>query len=290
MKKTFVRALLLAALSIFSADYNLFSAKPPTHSKADSKRFSAAKKPERGDANLPVKIKPPPGLFEENKGQFGESVKFLSRGKNFNLLLGSNEIVYQMTEPDCQSKKKDAARRAAKPCKTVSLKMKLLGAERGATLGGVDEAVTKTGYALGGDAGEWIDGVRNYNSARYRNVYRGIDAVFRGSGESIEYDFHVAPEADPNSVRLKFDGAKKFQIDADGDLVFKFKGVELRHRKPVAYQIIAGERREISARYVLLGKTTVGFKVGEYDRRAELIIDPDSLRFVSRLPRRLGQR
>lgn len=90
----------------------------------------------------------------------------------------------------------------------------------------------------------------------------------------MEYDFHILPEAAPKMIQLEFEGMKKTKIDRSGNLVFKLKGVELRHQKLVAYQIIDGEKREVFAEFVLLGKNQVGFKVGDYDSTQELIIDP----------------
>ena len=110
---------------------------------------------------------------------------------------------------------------------------------------------------------------------RYQNVYDKIDAVFRGSEQqNLEYDFRLALEADPNLIQLEFSGTKKMKIDSRGELVLKFKGGELRHRQPIAYQIIDGEKRVIESRFVLLGKNRVGFALGDYDRTKELVIDP----------------
>jgi Beta-propeller repeat len=84
----------------------------------------------------------------------------------------------------------------------------------------------------------------------------------------------VAPGADPNLIKLGFDGADKIEIDAQGDLVLKTANGEVRQRKPVAYQRVDGSKREIISRYALKGGQEVVFELGEYDHARPLVIDP----------------
>lgn len=65
-----------------------------------------------------------------------------------------------------------------------------------------------------------LNNISNYNSVQYQNIYQGTNLGFRSSEQNLEYDFHIASEADPNLIQLKFEGAKSFRLDADGKLVF----------------------------------------------------------------------
>ena len=105
-------------------------------------------------------------------------------------------------------------------------------------------------------------------------VCPGIDLVFHGSQRQLEYDFVVAPGANPNSIRLRFHGADQVRIDATGDLLVRVGGQEMRQHKPVVYQESAGVRHEVSGGYVLDEKRQVGFRVSEYNTNQPLIIDP----------------
>src|SRR5579864_2660621 len=42
-----------------------------------------------------------------------------------------------------------------------------------------------------------------------RHLYPGVDAIFYGNGEHLEYDLVVSPGADLRRLRLRFDGARK---------------------------------------------------------------------------------
>ena len=50
--------------------------------------------------------------------------------------------------------------------------------------------------------------IPTYAQVQYQDVYPGIGLVYYGNQQQLEYDFHVAPEADPSQIRLRFAGAE----------------------------------------------------------------------------------
>jgi Beta-propeller repeat len=199
-----------------------------------------------------------PLLFEINKGQTDRQAEFISRGAGYTLYLTKTEAVFSLKTNDAQSHD--------------VLRMKLGGANKGATLEASDEAITKTNYYIGKKK---FENVSNYRKVNYKKLYDGIDAVFYGNANNrLEYDFTVAPNADAAQIELTFDGAENVSIDDAGNLVLKTENTELVQQKPFAYQIIEGETHEIASRYVLSNKNTVKFELGEYDKSKTLIIDP----------------
>src|SRR6266403_206038 len=105
-------------------------------------------------------------------------------------------------------------------------------------------------------------------------AYTEKGLVFYGNQRRLEYDFVVAPGADPKAIALRVEGARKMRINAHGDLVLSVSGGEVELRKPVVYQNVRGERRDIPGRYVFAGDHRVTFAVGSYDRSEPLILDP----------------
>ena len=77
----------------------------------------------------------------------------------------------------------------------------------------------KSHYYAGSDPEAWVRNVPHYDSVIYRQVYRGIDLVYRGNQGRLEYDFQVAPGADPDLIELDFDGIDRLEINAAGDLI-----------------------------------------------------------------------
>jgi hypothetical protein len=151
--------------------------------------------------------------------------------------------------------------------------MKLLGANRLARHHASDLQPGRSNYFLG-DRSRWRTDVPHYGRIEYEDVFPGITAVYHGTTQALEYDFVVAPGAEPGKIRLSFDGTKSVRIDENGDLVLDTGTGEVRHRKPVLYQEIDGKRHLRAGRYVMRGRNEVGFLALDYDRKRPLVIDP----------------
>ena len=201
-----------------------------------------------------------PLQFEENRGQTHKDVRFLSRGAGYSLYLTSGEAVLVLTKPKTQD--------------SVALRMNLVGAARKPVVSGLEKQPGKANYFIGSDPTTWRTNVPTYARVRYREVYPGIDLVYYGNQRQLEYDFVVAPGADPRKIVLGFRGADKIEIDAQGELVLHAAGGDIRQHKPVIYQEIDGVRREIASGYQRKGVNRVGFQVAAYDTTRPLIVDP----------------
>jgi len=116
--------------------------------------------------------------------------------------------------------------------------------------------------------------VPTYSRVAYRGVWPGIDASFYGRQRRLEYDFNLGPHADPGRIVLKLSGAGRVRVDKRGDLVIGLRGGTVRELAPRAYQEVAGRHTPVSSRYVLLAGDRVAVRVGAYDRRRPLVIDP----------------
>jgi hypothetical protein len=109
----------------------------------------------------------------------------------------------------------------------------------------------------------------------YDDVYPGIDLVYYGTTQrQLEYDFILAPGADPSEVRLAFDGADRVQLDESGDLILHAAGSSVRLAAPVSYQHLNGRRVEVTSSYALGAAGEVRFEVESYDATQPLVIDP----------------
>jgi hypothetical protein len=102
------------------------------------------------------------------------------------------------------------------------LRMRLVGANAKATVTGAEELPGKSNYFIGNDPKKWRTNVSSYARVKYEGVYPGVDLVYYGNQRQLEYDFVVAPGADPNRIRLSFAGAEGMRVDAaSGDLVHR---------------------------------------------------------------------
>src|SRR5882762_6696924 len=223
-----------------------------------------------------------PLSFEANQGQTDSRVKFLARGQGYTLFLtqgGEAVLTLHKSAPKPKSLRAAAHAPAAEPePETVTpsavVRMSLAGANRTPQLEGVDELAGKANYFIGNDQTKWRTNVPLFTKVKYRDVDRGVDLMYYGNQKELEYDFIVAPGADPHSVTLKFMGQKKLSLDAQGGLVLGVKGSEVRLEKPRIYQEIDGAQKEISGGYEFKNAHEVSFQVAAYDRNRPLIIDP----------------
>lgn len=198
--------------------------------------------------------------FEENTGQTDERVRYISRGAGYTLFLTPTETVLSLTGMDRERK-----------TATTSLRMSFAGS-REASVQGKELQTGRSQYFIGSDATQWRS-VRHFGRVTYETLYPGIDAVFYGNQKQMEYDFIVAPGADPKQIRLKFDGVRSVSTASNGDLVLHTELGDVRQLRPVIYQEVKGKRKTIDGRYVVNGKEA-SFEVASYDRRKALVIDP----------------
>ena len=112
-----------------------------------------------------------------------------------------------------------------------------MGANPKAKVVGLDELPGKSNYFIGNDPKKWRTNVPSYARVKYEGVYPGVDLVYYGNQRQLEYDFVVAPGADPNQIKLSFAGADGMRVDAaSGDLVLNLGDDEVRFHKPAVYQ------------------------------------------------------
>ena len=187
-----------------------------------------------------------PLTFEPNRGQFVPEVLYGGRGPGFRVALTPAGAVFAS--------------------RTAEVRWTLVGANDAARATPVRRLGGVTHYLIG-ERTQWLRGVPNYGGVRLQAVWPGIDLEYYGNPDRLEYDFHIAPGADPAAIRLRFD--RPVSLSADGAL----QAGAVRFEPPVAYQESGGERRQVDARFAI-EDGVAHFRVGEYDRSKALVIDP----------------
>jgi hypothetical protein len=133
----------------------------------------------------------------------------------------------------------------------------------------------KANYFIGRDPKRWRTGVRTYGKIKYSGIYPGIDLICYGKRGRLEFDFVLAPGADPDNIRHHLDAPGPLSIRKDGTLSVATPGGSFGLMGPEIYQVRNGNRVPLSGRFVLSSDTrTVGIRVAKYDHQAQLIIDP----------------
>lgn len=200
-----------------------------------------------------------PMAFELNQGQTEPAVHFSARGQGYGLYLTSNEAVLSLRAASSQSE-------------TV-VRMKIAGISSHARVSGTDELSGVSNYFVGNDPSHWHTNIPNYAKVKYSGVYPGIDLVYYGNQQALEYDFVVAPGASPDAIALDFKGVQGLRVSEAGDLVLVTGNGDLLQHKPLIYQYVDGQRHVVDGSYVVEGKRA-RFQVARYDHTQPLVIDP----------------
>jgi uncharacterized protein (TIGR03437 family) len=151
-----------------------------------------------------------------------------------------------------------------------AVRMRFVGAQDHAAPAGIDPLPSRSNYFIGSDPSRWRSNVTNYEKVRYTGIYPNVDLAYHGNDGRLEYDFVLAPGADPRLLRQVFDGATRITVDRNGDLLVRAGNQLLRFKKPIASQ----DGQPVEVRYVLRSRREAGFRLGRYDAKKALVIDP----------------
>ena len=197
-----------------------------------------------------------PLVFEPNYGQTDASVRFLSRGDRYGLFLTDTDAVVSLA--------------GSKP---ALVRMSLVGQNPHPAIAGSGLQPGSSHYVKGAVASKWQDSVPHFLKVDYRGVYPGVDLSYYGNQRQLEYDFTVAPHANPKSIELEFSGVDQVTINDQGDLILHTSAGEIRHQRPHVFQQRNGNEIAVTGQFVLLDADKVGFNIGAYDAALPLIID-----------------
>ena len=244
-----------------------------------------------------------PLQFEANHGQVDALVKFLSRGSGYTLFLTPTESVMVLQQraaaPPANDVHDPLAMTEPAPIKQSVVRMKLEGANPSPAIDGMEQLPGIVNYFIGNDPAKWRTKIPTYAKVHYTEAYPGIDLAYYGNQGKLEYDFLVAPGADPSQIKLAFEGASEVKVAASGDLLLTTALGEVRLQKPVVYQVGAdGHKTLVAGNYVLQptlsvsspshgeekGEGTlyasrrtnhdVGIQLAAYDHNKPVVIDP----------------
>lgn len=237
-------------LKLFTALLTAAALLAPFSSAAEQARDAGAKR------NAVEKFATLPLSFEPTES----AARFLAHSGSYTVSVGVRESSVAVTD--------------AKSSKVQALRFGFDHANPAARLEAIELQPGVTNYYLGQDSSKWRLGVKHYAKLREQGVYPGVDVVYYGDNRRLEFDFVVAPKADPSVIAMSFSGMEKLYKDANGDLVAELNGKSVRFVKPNAYQKIAGVAKPVAVDYGLAAVGNVRLQIGDYDKNAELIIDP----------------
>jgi len=198
-----------------------------------------------------------PLSFIENRGQSPEDVRFMVRIEGPMVLFTPSEVVFRLSCGNNSS----------------AVHMAFENSSPGEIIG-EEQLPGRANFFLGNDSSQWISDIPTFGEIRYKELYPGVDLVFKGTEGYLKHELSLDPGANLSKIVLTYSGQDKLNLAEDGSLLIETSAGNLTDSMPICYQEINGRREIVEGRYRLVGDNGVGFEIVDYDRRYPLVIDP----------------
>jgi len=219
-----------------------------------------------------------PLRFEPNRGQADARVNFLTRNQRYTLFLMPAEIQLALNRHGVDQAEPELGpypdQKHPASGSTGLVRIHLEDSNPRAELKPHGLLPGTTNYIFGDDPGRWHVDIANYEHVEYREIYPGIQLVFYGRQGELEFDFVVAAGADPETIRLAFEGIENMSLDEIGNLIVNTAAGRLTLHKPLIYQENHGKRNPVSGGFVRVDANHIRFQVAAFDTGRTLVIDP----------------
>jgi len=227
-----------------------------------------------------------PLYFIPNKGQVDENVLFYAKASRYTLWMTKEGLVFDSIMH--QGTYLDASPRQARYntdslCHRVTESLKFerdvsrlifLNTNKNLEVDPFDITKHRVNYIIGTDKSKWKTNILTSKAVLYKELYNNIDLKVYGIEREIEYDWIVKPGGEVSDINLEYKNVKNTKIDKKGNLVVGMKFGQLRHAKPLGYQVIGGKKIEVEANFKEIRQNTFRFEIGKFNKNYELIIDP----------------
>ncbi len=199
--------------------------------------------------------------FEKNIGQLNETIDFYYRALNdFYILTPSGLIL-------------NSKKIKGKNYRQI-IEMKWVGANPKPACKTMKRLQSRSNYLIGNDPNQWLRDIPHYQEVMYQSIWPGIDLVYHGRNQNIEFDFLISPKADPDQIRLQFSSGYPVKISPKGDLCIQINGEKVIYKRPEAWQETENLKEPVQVAYTVTGENQVGFDIGFYDAGRALVVDP----------------
>ncbi|MFC2160131.1 SBBP repeat-containing protein [Acidobacteriota bacterium] len=224
--------------------------------------------------------------FIPNKGQVHEQAQFYAKTSRYTLWMTKEGLVFDSSrklESDVKEPKgKEELDSWDMPRKDIQLeeykrdvsRLIFQNAKENPEIVPLELTEHRVNYFKGNDIDKWKTDISTSKKVLYKDLYKNIDLKVYGVEKQIEYDWIVMPGGNSEEIIFAYKDTDGTEINNEGDLLVFTEFGELIHKKPVSFQVVGGNRVDVESSFKRIGKDTFGFKIGEYDKNYELVIDP----------------
>lgn len=232
-----------------------------------------------GQTELPVFSYHTMLKFVENKGQWGEQVKYKAEVPGGMLYVKNDGLVFLFYDQEKLGELQGHAHNHSDDevidpmIKSHVLHLNFKNANEELRITGEEPYSEKVSYFIGKDPSKWGCGAHAYKKLVFHNVYKGIDLHLYKHGISLKYEFIVHPGAKANQILLEYAGADELEV-VDEQLMVKTSVNQFYEAKPYVYEQTGSGAKNIDASFRLEGNVLSFDLQQSYNKRSTLVIDP----------------
>ena len=199
--------------------------------------------------------------FVANEGQLDAPVDYYVQGSDTSVYFTPEGVTYRLSDRESE--------------RAWAVKLDFVGANHVHPEGRAKTEATINYFK--GPKMDWSSS-ETYSKLVYRNLWDGIDLVYKGTASELKYSFVVHPGADPSDIELAYRGADSVRLNRKGDIEVSTPVTDFSDKAPYSFQRDGGRRSTVASSYDL-GQArpngrSYGFDLGDFDDDKSLVIDP----------------
>jgi len=207
--------------------------------------------------------------FIENSGQVHEDVKFYANTFAGTVFVSDEGLTYTFI---------NAASEADGSAEGTAVEEQFL-TDKSIDPTGLEKSSAVVNYFIGNEEEKWYSNIPTYDTISLGKLWSFIDVELNAYGNNVEKIFNVHPGGNVGDIRLMLEGIRSLSINENGELLLETELGTVEMTKPMAYQEIGGNQKDVDISYILYAdkdsSNTYGFEVlGDYNQRYTLFIDP----------------
>lgn len=221
-----------------------------------------------------------PLSFEANRGQAGGQVRYVVHAGGYDASFSPSHSLLSFGAGLAPATRRNSLlpsprrENVVSPRRVHAVRFDYVGANPSTHIVALGRLPGTVSYFLGNHPREWRTAIPTYGGITYHDLYAHTDLRVDGTAGRLEYSWVLRPGASPASIGMRVHGVQGIRPTAQGLRFALPDGASpLLETEPTIYQYIGGHRVPVPGNFSVHG-SLLSFKVGRYNHRQPLIIDP----------------
>lgn len=212
--------------------------------------------------------------FVENKGQWGDNVKFRADIPSGQLFITNGALHYLLADPEPFKEMHDK-HKYDKPVQMHYFRVVFEGANPSPTYKTELTVPTYYNFYLGNDPSKWATGVAGHEKITVKDLYPNIDLeIFGSRNNALKYNLIIHPNANPDVIKMRYEGLDDISLRG-GQLHLTTSVGKITELAPICYQLADTSIKYVKTDYSLKDNLLTFDIKEKYNRRKSFIIDPE---------------